>query len=165
MRKVLLNTTQNLDSTSTQSKLSATSNTKAKSTTISQEYITKVLRQTRSDEYLSALRKLDSGSEANLQDTINAIKDKIQREFPFIEHISNMLLGIVAPCYLGDNYEVHIVDFQKNILEHYLKGQSLPANLQPAKSLAASKQYAYIEVYEHQFCLISNDGSVSVVKR
>lgn len=165
MRKILLDATTKTTMTPSQTKLSATQQSSTKKNTINLEPINKILRKKRSQNYLSNLSKLDTGNHVNMQDMVNTIKTQIEAEFPFIDCISNILIGIIAPCYLGDNYEVHILDFQKDIIEHYVHGQPLPYGLESARSTAMSQRYAYIEVYEHQFCLISEDGSVSIVKR
>lgn len=165
MRKILLGTKMNSSLTDSEIKLSANECDCQLRKKLDHEYLQKMMRMSRSQGYLSGLSKLDAGSEADMGATVELIKEKIQAEFPTVDYISNMLIGIIAPCYLGDNYEVHIVDLQKNIIKHYVRGQSLPNGLEVARRIAMKRQYDYVEVYEHQFCLISEDGSVSVVER
>jgi len=64
-----------------------------------------------------------------------------------------LLLGLFGHCYLGvrqsdgQPYLDHRFDLTLNILEHYTSVDSVPAGFEPARPLARSEAYAYIEVY------------------
>lgn len=122
----------------------------------------RMLREKRSKKYIDAMKKLDAGGHAHNQDEINSIIETIQQEFPEVE-IKGILKGIVAKCYLGEPYEVHTLSIVGYIIQHYKKGQSLPGELEQARSLAARGGYAFVEVYNDCFRAISEDGTVSVI--
>ena len=88
--------------------------------------------------------------------------DKLRNEFPEI-NVAEILLGIVAVCYLGKPYEVHTLDLNGGIIQHYRAGESLPGALDKARSLAIRGGYEYIEVYADCCRAISSNGSVSVI--
>ena len=150
------------------------------------------LRKKRSKEYIKAIKELDVGGHANMQKTIKEIVDKIKGEFPEAE-IKGIILGIVAPCYIGPEYEVHtinvfaavehyeagealpngienasgIADQSMDVYEiakHYKKGQSLPSQLEKARGLAMSENYEMVEVYADCCRAIDSMGNVAVVK-
>ena len=106
----------------------------------------RLLRKTRSKEYMDALHKLDAGGHVHNQHKVNEIIDAIRNEFPEVE-ISGVLLGFVSICYLGKPYEVHTLDMTGQIIEHYKSGQTLPGGLEKARSIALRGGYDFIEVY------------------
>lgn len=122
----------------------------------------RLLRKTRSKEYMQALHKLDAGGHVHNQHKVNEIIDTIRNEFPDLE-ISGILLGIVSICYLGKPYEVHTLDIAGQIIEHYKSGHILPDGLEKARSIAMRGGYDFIEVYVDCCRAISSNGSVSVI--
>ena len=122
----------------------------------------RLLRKTRSKEYMDALHKLDAGGHVHNQHKVNAIIDAIRNEFPEVE-ISGVLLGFVSICYLGKPYEVHTLDMTGEIIEHYKAGQILPGGLEKARSIALRGGYDFIEVYVDCCRCISSTGAVSVI--
>lgn len=122
----------------------------------------RLLRKTRSKEYMQAMHTLDSGGHVHNQHKVNEIIDTIRNEFPEVE-LSDIMLGIVSICYLGKPYEVHTLDITGRILEHYKSGQMLPGGLEKARSIAMRGGYDFIEVYVDCCRAISSNGSVSVV--
>lgn len=122
----------------------------------------RLLRKTRSKEYMDALHKLDAGGHVHNQQKVNEIIDTIRNEFPEVE-ISGVLLGFVSICYLGKPYEVHTLDLTGQIVEHYKAGQSLPGGLEKARAIALRGGYDFIEVYADCCRCISSTGAVSVV--
>lgn len=122
----------------------------------------RLLRKTRSKEYMQAMHRLDSGGHVHNQHKVNEIVDTIRNEFPEVE-ISGIMLGIVSICYLGKPYEVHTLDITGEIIEHYKGGQMLPGGLEKARSIAMRGGYDFIEVYVDCCCAISSNGSVSVI--
>lgn len=122
----------------------------------------RLLRKTRSKEYMEALHKLDAGGHVHNQQKVNEIIDTIKNEFPEVE-ISGVLLGFVSICYLGKPYEVHTLDMTGQIIEHYKSGQILPGGLEKARSIALRGGYDFIEVYVDCCRCVSATGAVSVV--
>ena len=122
----------------------------------------RTLRKKRSRAYLDAIRGLDAGGHVHNHEKAERIRQAIRDEFPEIE-LTGVLLGFVSKCYLGDPYEVHIVDMTGSIVEHYERGKMLPGGLERARGLAASGAYDVIEVYVDCMRAISPDGSVSVI--
>ncbi len=122
----------------------------------------RLLRKSRSKEYMKAMHMLDAGGHVHNQNKVNEIIDTIRNEFPELE-ISGVLLGIVSICYLGIPYEVHTMDITGQIIEHYKRGQTLPGGLEKARSIALRGGYDFIEVYIDCCRAISSNGSVSVI--
>ena len=122
----------------------------------------RLLRKTRSKEYMQALHKLDAGGHVHNQHKVNEIIDTIRNEFPGLE-ISGIMLGIVSICYLGKPYEVHTLDITGQIIEHYKGGHVLHGGLEKARSIAMRGGYDFIEVYVDCCRAISSNGSVSVI--
>ncbi len=122
----------------------------------------KLLRKTRSKEYMEAIHRLDAGGHVHNQAKVNEIVNIIRNEFPEVE-LSGILLGFVAICYLGRPYEVHTLDLTGSIIEHYKTGQPLPNGLEKARSIAMRGGYDFIEVYVDCCRAISSSGAVSVI--
>ncbi len=122
----------------------------------------RLLRKTRSKEYMQSLHKLDVGGHVHNQHKVNEIINTIHNEFPDLE-ISSILLGIVSVCHLGKPYEVHTLDITGQIIEHYKSGQLLPGGLEKAHSIALRGGYDFIEVYIDCCRAISENGTVSVI--
>lgn len=144
--------------------LSATQNQQQKQQTqqIDKMKVDRLLRKTRSKEYMQALHKLDAGGHVHNQHKVNEIIDTIRNEFPDLE-ISGIMLGIVSICYLGKPYEVHTLDITGQIIEHYKSGNVLPGGLEKARSIAMRGGYDFIEVYVDCCRAVSSNGSVSVI--
>ena len=122
-----------------------------------------LLRKKRSSAYVESLSRLDAGGHVNNQDKVRKIIQKVMDELPEIE-LEGFIIGMVSKCYLGDPYEVHTLDYAGGIIEHFKRGESLPAGMEKARSLALHGGYAFIEVYTDCCCAVSTDGSVSVIK-
>lgn len=150
--------------TQTNAILSATQNQQQKQKTqqMGKLKLDRLLRKTRSKEYMQALHKLDTGGHVHNQHKVNEIIDTIRNEFPDLE-ISGIMLGIVSICYLGKPYEVHTLDITGQIIEHYKSGQVLPGGLEKARSIAIRGGYDFIEVYVDCCRAVSSNGSVSEI--
>lgn len=122
----------------------------------------RLLRKSRSKEYMEAIQKLDAGGHVHNQEVVNQLLDAVRDEFPEIE-MKGVMLGIVAKCYLGRPYEVHILDMANQILQHFKTGESLPYGLEKARSIAMRGGYAFIEVYTDCCRAVGSNGSVSVI--
>ena len=106
--------------------------------------------------------KLDAGGHVTNQDKVTQIIEKIKDEFPEID-ISPILLGIVSTCYLEKPYEVHTLDIEGGVLEHYKKGQVLPKGMERVRGIAMNGGYAFIEVYTDCYRAVLKNGMVAVV--
>ena len=161
----MLRTPQQQTQTQTSNILSATYNNqqqKQQQQQMDKMKLDKLLRKSRSKEYMEALHKLDAGGHVHNQNKVNDIINTIKSEFPEVE-LSGILLGYVAICYLGRPYEVHTLDITGGIIEHYKSGQTLPGGLEKARSIAMRGGYDFIEVYVDCCRAISSNGAVSVI--
>ena len=160
----MLRTPQMQTQTQTSSLLSATYNSQQKQQQqqMDKMKMDKLLRKSRSKEYLEELHKLDAGGHVHNQNKVNEIINTIRSEFPEVE-LAGVLLGYVAICYLGKPYEVHTLDIAGGIIEHYKAGQPLPNGLEKARSIAMRGGYDFIEVYIDCCRAISANGTVSVI--
>ena len=122
----------------------------------------RLLRKTRSKEYMEAMHKLDAGGHVHNQAKVNEIIDIIRQEFPEVQ-LAGILLGFVSICYLGRPYEVHVLDITGGIIEHYVSGQPMPGGLEKARGIAMRGGYEFIEVYADCCRCVSSNGSVSVI--
>jgi hypothetical protein len=136
----------------------------SKNKLVNKESFKKYIRQNRSKMFVDAIRKLDAGSTLDNKQAIDNLVSILQQDFPFIySYPPAGLLGIVACCYLGEDFEVHTIDFSGNIITHFRRGQSLPGKLEKARGLAQAGNYAFIEVYEDCLCAVSENGHVSMI--
>lgn len=144
--------------------LSATqiSQQKQKTQQINKMGADRLLRKTRSKEYMQAMHNLDAGGHVHNQHKVKEIIETISKEFPDLE-IKAIMLGIVSICYLGAPYEVHTLDITGEIIEHYKSGQMLPGGLEKARAIAIRGGYDFIEVYVDCCRAISSNGSVAVI--
>jgi hypothetical protein len=135
----------------------------AGASSMTKEQAHKRLRARRSPGYVQAMLRLDSGGHVSdpvrLKELISAIRDELP-EVSIIYHP----LGIVSRCYLGPPYEVHTLDVEGGIIEHYWSGRRLPDLLERARSLACHEAYQFIEVYADCLRAVSADGAVSFVE-
>ena len=122
----------------------------------------RLLRKSRSKEYMDAIHQLDAGGHVHNKKEVNEIINTIKSEFPDVD-INGILLGFVAKCCLGTPYEAHTLDLVGEIIEHYKRGEILPSGLDKAKSIALHGGYDFIEVYTDCCRAISSNGSVSVI--
>lgn len=123
----------------------------------------RLLRRQRSKAYMDAIKQLDAGGHTQNSQLEKEIIDQIRNEFPEID-LAGILLGIVSKCYLGEDYEVHSLDINGNIIKHFRQGQTLDCGMEKARSIAIHGGYAFIEVYDDCCRAVSPNGSVSVIK-
>ena len=130
---------------------------------LSSEEISLRLRQPRSEAYMQAISRLDAGGTTMNSHLYEEIKD-ILREEMGDRHLFDILLGIVAVCHLGGDYEVHTLDLNQNIIYHYRAGEAMPDGLEKARNLALFGGYTCVEVYQDCCRGIYEDGTVSVIR-
>ena len=121
------------------------------------------LRKRRSAKYIEIITKLDSGEHLENRSLIESLIVAIREELPEIT-IDQLPIGIVAKCYLEPPHEVHCLDREGSIIQHYKSYESLPPPLERARSLAMHGGYAFIEVYHDCLRAVKDDGTISVVK-
>ena len=136
---------------------------KQKTQQMTQMQMDRLLRKPRSKKYMDAMHRLDAGGHTMNQHKVDSIIDAIREEFPEVE-LQGVLLGVISKCYLGDPYEVHTLDLIGDIIEHYKRGQTLPNNMEKARTLAIRGGYDFIEVYVDCCRAISSNGTVAVIK-
>lgn len=122
------------------------------------------LRQKRSKGFVDQVGKIDAGHHHHDQHALDQLIAAIGAEFPELT-IEQRPLGIVAKCYLGHPYEVHVCDLAGGIVEHFELGQPMSQLFERARSLARHSTYSFIEVYADTLRAVSDDGSVSVIER
>ncbi len=159
MPKPMLNPSQSQK----QTQVSHIMTSKLKQPQIDKFSLDRLLRKSRSKEYMDAIHQLDAGGHVHNQKEVNEIINTIKSEFPDVD-INGILLGFVAKCYLGAPYEAHTLNLVGEIIEHYKRGETLPNGLDKAKSIAIHGGYDFIEVYTDCCRAISSNGSVSVIK-
>lgn len=123
----------------------------------------KRLRQKRSTGFIKAMTKLDAGGITTSQAKIDELKQTIQNEFPELSP-SQLMVGIVAKCYLGNPYVVHTLDLNLDVVKHFERSVPLPGSLERARSLAQHPGYEFVEVYTDELRAVSANGTVAVIK-
>lgn len=87
--------------------------------------------------------------------------EAVHEEFGTAE-LASLPLGIVAKCFLGENYEVHILDLTgSHIIKHFRSTETMPTDFEKARGLAQHKAYYFIEVYTDKLILVRADGSTT----
>lgn len=121
------------------------------------------LRQKRSAAYLQALKALDAGGHVHNRQAGETLLATIRQELPDIS-VESLPAGVVAKCFLGEPYEVHTLDCSGLIAHHFKRGEAMPAMLERARQLAASGQYACIEVYPRMLICVGHGGQTAVIE-
>lgn len=125
----------------------------------------KAAHKPRSRKYMELLKAIDSGGHTTNQAEIQKLMQGLADELGELNmELTSVLLGIVAPCYLGDSYEVHTLNYARGIVRHFKKGEPLEHELEKARNLAAKGNYDSIEVYSGFCCAIDRNGTSSIIK-
>jgi hypothetical protein len=112
----------------------------------------------RSPAYLQRLSAPDIAETGTLD--ASALVDAIASEFGVAEAVP---IGCVAECYLGEPYEVHVLDLAGGIVEHYHASQSMPMPFERARRLALHEAYIAIEVYRDRLVCLHADGTAVTI--
>ena len=161
MPRPIIGNRQNLQTGNALS-LNRTSREQTKVGTLSKLETDRLLRKPRSKEYLEAMRKLDIGSHTHNDAQRDEILRILHDEFPEIE-LEKILIGIIAKCYIGPEYDVHSLNVSGGIIHHYHWDEPMDPELVKARALAARGTYELIEVY-HDCCrCVSANGTVAVI--
>lgn len=132
---------------------------------VGHDQLEEALGKRRSSRYINLIAKLDSGGRRLDQRRVQELIASINDELVEIDmNLPGLLRGIIAPCYLGVPYEVHTLDFAREVVEHYAAGRSLPNGLEKARGFAKNGGYAFVEVYDDLCCCVSRTGDVSVIR-
>jgi hypothetical protein len=114
----------------------------------------------RSAKYVKLLSSLDTKALTDVQGW-KQLMDAVHEEFGTAE-LASLPLGIVSKCFLGESYEVHILDLSgSQIINHFKAGEAMPNDFEKARSLALHNSYALIEVYTDKLILIREDGTTT----
>ncbi len=131
--------------------------------TLTGDALTARLRVKRSAAYMTALMKLDAGGHGINRETARALVDTVRIEFPELT-MDQLLLGIVAKCYLGEPFEIHTLDIAGCIVTHFKRGEPMPGGLEKARAIGVNPYYAFVEVYPTSVRAIRADGGVTVTE-
>jgi hypothetical protein len=114
----------------------------------------------RSAKYVKLFSSLDTKSLTDVQGW-NELMDAVKEEFGTAE-LASLPIGIVSKCFLGEQYEVHILDLSaSHIIKHFKIAESMPTDFEKARALAMHNSYAFIEVYTDKLVLIREDGTTT----
>lgn len=130
---------------------------------LSDARIEKILRKKRPRALLDAIVSLDAGNQKITQNQIDKIKEIFKAEFPEVD-LTGILLGIAGKCYLGEEYEVHTLTDNLQIINHYKTGEKMTPEMEVSRSLANNQHYAYIEIYTNCIRAVDKNGNVAVIK-
>jgi len=120
------------------------------------------LLKKRSAKYVNLFSSIDQKSLTEVAGW-QTLMDEVTAEFGTAA-LNNLPLGIVAKCFLGDPYEVHILDLSgEMIIEHYKIFEPMPGEFEKARTLALHDAYCFIEVYPDKLILVKDDGSTTKV--
>ena len=122
----------------------------------------KRLREKRSRTYVEIFSRIDVAGHETDRAALDSLLAAISNEFPELS-IDQLPLGIVSRCYLGAPFEVHICDFNGEIIEHFEIHRRMSALFERARSLALHPSYAFIEVFNDTLRAVGTDGAVSVI--
>ena len=93
---------------------------------------------------------------------LEKVLETIRKDFPEIRCLGQFL-GILAVCQIDDSYDVHMLDFQGQVIRHFHKGEPLPEGLEKGRNLALYGGYAFVEVYTDCCRGVFGDGQVAVI--
>lgn len=120
------------------------------------------LRRPRTPAYVAVLGKLDAGEGKLDPRFLEKVLETIRKDFPEIRCLGQFL-GILAVCRIDDPYDVHMLDFQGQVIRHFHKGEPLPEGLEKGRNLALYGGYAFVEVYTDCCRGVFGDGQVAVI--
>lgn len=117
----------------------------------------------RSKDYLNFISKLEDIDVYKING-FKELTDKISNEIGPLG-LASSPIGILAKCFLGAPFDVHILGLEAEIiLNHYKISEPLPPSFSKARLLALHNQYSIVEVYNDKFILIDSDGNTTNIK-
>lgn len=117
----------------------------------------------RSPEFVETISRIDVDGLELSAAAQKAVRDAIRTEFGRIP-APDRPIAILARCYLGHPYEVHLVSFADAAVDHFKIGRPLHLSVKRARQLARHSAYAFIEVYERQLRAVARDGAVTTLQ-
>ena len=122
------------------------------------------LEKRRSPNYLGTITLLDQQAQTFADRRLGKLKEILAKDFADLPlYPPSDLVAIIAPCVVSNQYEVLVVDFNKDVLKYYEKNSpDVPAELEKFRYLAASGYYVCVEVYDSCVCAVNKTGFASV---
>jgi len=106
---------------------------------------------------LDAVRAIDTTANPAVQ---RQLMDYFREEYEKM-HVG-VIVGLFSHCYLGHPYVDHRLDIDGHILEHFTAADHVPDVFSPARPLARTEAYLYIEIYQDgQIMPIRQDGTAA----
>lgn len=114
----------------------------------------------RSVDYIRFISKIEN-LEGHSVNGFKELIDKISVEIGPLG-LPTSPIGILAKCFLGAPFDVHILSLNGDIiLNHYKVSEQLPPDYAKARILAIHNQYSIVEVYNDKFVLIDLEGNTT----
>lgn len=98
----------------------------------------------RSGELLSAIAKFDAATDPETRRKLAEFVQNIYEEEDLGQPVA-----LFSTCYLGHPYLDHVMSLDGEILTHFKRNERLSPDLEPARALARSGAYAFIELYDN----------------
>jgi hypothetical protein len=111
----------------------------------------------RSEAYLASATQLDVRGQSHAKVNASAIIEAIAAEFDLGDDLP---VGLLAQCFLGAPYDVHVLELTGDIVRHYAASEALPALYAGARKLALHPAYIAIEVYPTGYACLRADGTL-----
>ncbi|HOF63765.1 MAG TPA: hypothetical protein PLL54_05615 [Dermatophilaceae bacterium] len=113
------------------------------------------LRVPRSRDLVDAVLRIDTTTDpAAMRDLMEWIREQ------YAARQGGTLVGLFGRCYLGTPYVDHHMTMSGSILEHFTPSDDPPPLFVPARGLARSDAYCFIEVYDDGLIVpIRRDGT------
>ena len=118
------------------------------------------VRTRRSGAYLERMTKLDAGTHLESRQAFEELCAAVQAELGELS-LSEFPLGLLARCYLGAPFQVHVLDLAGSIIRHVKSGEAMAPPFERARALALHPAYAFIEVFPSSMQCVRPDGAVS----
>lgn len=114
----------------------------------------------RSVDYIRFISKIEN-LEGHSVNGYKELIDKISVEIGPLG-LPTSPIGILAKCFLGAPFDVHILGLSGDIIiNHYKVSEQLPPDYAKARILAIHNQYSIVEVYNDKFVLIDIEGNTT----
>ena len=98
----------------------------------------------RTGELVAAIAKFDAATDPETRRQLAEFVRSIYEEEDLGQPVA-----LFSTCYLGHPYLDHVMSLDGEILTHFKCSEHLTPDLEPARSLARSGAYAFIELYDN----------------
>ena len=117
----------------------------------------RTLGERRSPAYMDAVRELDVAvTPVDVREVAAAVRAEFGPRW-------TIPAGLLARCFLGPAYDVHILSLAGDVVEHFHPTQALPEPFARARRLALHDAYVAIEVYPDRCVCLRADGGATEV--